>query len=47
MRFYPHPSPLPKGEGERIDASALSPGLYFISINNGKEMLTGSFIVMK
>jgi hypothetical protein len=34
-------------EMERIDVSALSPGLYFICINNGKETLTGSFIVMR
>jgi hypothetical protein len=34
-------------EKERIDISALSPGLYFIIINNGKEILTGSFIVMR
>jgi hypothetical protein len=32
---------------QRIDISALSPGLYFININNGKEMLTGSFIVIR
>jgi hypothetical protein len=31
----------------RIDISALSPGLYFLCINNGKEMLTGRFIVMR
>jgi hypothetical protein len=31
----------------RLNISALSPGLYFISIINGMEKLTGSFIVMK
>jgi hypothetical protein len=36
-----------EGPGVRLDISALSPGLYFLCINNGKEMLTGSFIVMK
>jgi hypothetical protein len=38
---------LSEGEGARIDISALSPGLYFISINNRKETLTGSFIVVR
>jgi hypothetical protein len=36
-----------EGPGVRIDISALSPGLYFISINNGKKILTGSFIVLR
>jgi photosystem II stability/assembly factor-like uncharacterized protein len=42
-------SPLAFGEGPgvRLDISALPPGLYFISINNGDEILTGSFIVMR
>jgi hypothetical protein len=36
-----------EGPGVRLDISSLSPGLYLISINNGKDMLTGSFIVMR
>jgi photosystem II stability/assembly factor-like uncharacterized protein len=36
-----------EGPGVRLNISAFSPGLYFISINNGKDMLTGSFIVMR
>jgi hypothetical protein len=36
-----------EGPGVRLDISALSSGLYFININNGKEMLTGSFIVLR
>jgi photosystem II stability/assembly factor-like uncharacterized protein len=35
------------GPGVRLDISALSSGFYFININNGKEMLTGSFIVLR
>jgi hypothetical protein len=36
-----------EGPGVRLDISALTPGLYFVSINNGKELLTGSFIVLR
>jgi hypothetical protein len=38
---------LSEGEGARIDVSGLPPGLYFVNINNGKDMLTGSFIVLR
>lgn len=38
---------LSEGEGERIDVSALPLGVYFVSVNNGKELLTGSFIILR
>jgi photosystem II stability/assembly factor-like uncharacterized protein len=34
-------------EKERIDVSGLPPGMYYMSVNNGKEMLYGSFIVIR
>jgi hypothetical protein len=42
-------SPLAFGEGPgvRLDISALTQGVYFLRLNNGKEMLNESFIVMR
>jgi C-terminal processing protease CtpA/Prc len=42
-------SPLAFGEGPgvRLDISSLRTGAYFVSINIGKEVLTGSFMVVR
>jgi hypothetical protein len=36
-----------EGPGVRLDISTLIQGVYFLRMNNGKDMLTGSFIVMR
>jgi hypothetical protein len=38
---------LSEGEGARIDISQLTPGVYFVKIFIGKEVLTGSFMLVK